>query len=91
MASSRGRPPIIVCVTDGTGSHRSSPAYPAARLRRVSRAERRHGKKQCPVHTVLLHGVERTERPLAGNGPGVTFLSLWTSAEPASGPTSVAS
>ena len=39
MASARGRPPIIVCVTDGTGSHRSSPTYPAARLRRVREAE----------------------------------------------------
>jgi LmbE family N-acetylglucosaminyl deacetylase len=41
MASSRGRPPIIVCVTDGTGSHRSSPTYPAARLRQVREAELR--------------------------------------------------
>ena len=39
IASSRGRPPIIVCVTDGTGSHRSSPTYPAARLRQVREAE----------------------------------------------------
>ena len=41
MASARGRPPIIVCVTDGTGSHRSSPTYPAARLRQVREAELR--------------------------------------------------
>jgi LmbE family N-acetylglucosaminyl deacetylase len=37
----RGRPPVIVAVTDGTGSHPGSASYPPARLKAVREAELR--------------------------------------------------
>jgi LmbE family N-acetylglucosaminyl deacetylase len=35
----RGRPPVIVVMTDGTASHPSSPSYPADRLRALRERE----------------------------------------------------
>ena len=40
-ASKRGRPPLIVAVTDGAGSHPGSIAYPPERLKGVRAAELR--------------------------------------------------
>src|ERR1700722_17846159 len=34
-----GRPPVVVIVTDGTGSHPSSHAYPPSRLRALRERE----------------------------------------------------
>ena len=39
MASACGRPPVIVAVTDGAGSHPNSHSYPPARLRATRAAE----------------------------------------------------
>ncbi len=39
MASACGRPPMIVAVTDGTGSHPNSRSHPPARLRATRAAE----------------------------------------------------
>jgi LmbE family N-acetylglucosaminyl deacetylase len=39
QACAIGLPPQVIIVTDGTGSHRNSPSYPAARLRRTREAE----------------------------------------------------
>jgi LmbE family N-acetylglucosaminyl deacetylase len=36
---SKGRPPIIIVVTDGTGSHPSSPTFPTSRLRDLRELE----------------------------------------------------
>jgi LmbE family N-acetylglucosaminyl deacetylase len=38
-ACALGRPPLLVFLTDGTGSHPNSAAYPRARLRRVRECE----------------------------------------------------
>src|ERR1700722_15819002 len=35
----RGRPPVVVVMTDGTASHPSSPTYPAPRLRALRERE----------------------------------------------------
>jgi LmbE family N-acetylglucosaminyl deacetylase len=35
----RGRPPVVVVMTDGTASHPSSPSYPADRLRALRESE----------------------------------------------------
>ena|ERR1700722_5185768 len=35
----RGRPPVVVVMTDGTASHSSSPTYPAPRLRALRERE----------------------------------------------------
>jgi len=35
----RGRPPVVVVMTDGTASHPSSPSYPADRLRALCEGE----------------------------------------------------
>jgi LmbE family N-acetylglucosaminyl deacetylase len=68
MASARGRPPIIVCVTDGTGSHLSSPAYPAARLRKVREAELRAAASVLGVASerVRFLGLPDTRAPREG-------------------------
>jgi LmbE family N-acetylglucosaminyl deacetylase len=68
MASARGRPPIIVGVTDGTGSHPSSPTYPAARLRHVREAELRAAAAVLGVASERVHflGLPDTRAPLEG-------------------------
>jgi LmbE family N-acetylglucosaminyl deacetylase len=37
----RGRPPVIVAMTDGAGSHPNSPSYPTARLKELRETELR--------------------------------------------------
>ena len=68
MASARGRPPIVVCVTDGTGSHRSSPTYPAGRLRDVREAELRAAAAILGVapERVRFLGLPDARAPLEG-------------------------
>jgi LmbE family N-acetylglucosaminyl deacetylase len=39
QSCARGRPPVVVVLTDGTGSHPSSPSYPPARLRDLRERE----------------------------------------------------
>ena len=57
-ACKRGRPPLIVAVTDGAGSHAGSTAYPPARLKALRAAELRSAAQ--------ILGVPRESSPLFG-------------------------
>jgi LmbE family N-acetylglucosaminyl deacetylase len=68
MLSARGRPPLIVGVTDGVGSHPSSPSYPPARLRAVREDEMRAAAGILGVAPERVHflGLPDTRAPLGG-------------------------
>ena len=68
LASSCGRPPVIVCVTDGIGSHPSSPSYPPAQLRAVREAELCTAGKLLGVEADRVHflGLPDRHAPLSG-------------------------
>jgi LmbE family N-acetylglucosaminyl deacetylase len=68
MLSACGRSPLIVGVTDGVGSHPSSPSYPPARLRAVREEEMRAAAGILGVAAERVHflGLPDTRAPLAG-------------------------
>jgi LmbE family N-acetylglucosaminyl deacetylase len=51
----RGRPPVVVIVTDGTGSHPSSVSFPPARLRELREHEARDAVSALGLPTDRLH------------------------------------
>jgi LmbE family N-acetylglucosaminyl deacetylase len=68
MASACGRPPVIVGVTDGAGSHPNSRSHPPARLRATRAAELRDAAEILGVGAERVHflGLPDTRAPLAG-------------------------
>lgn len=64
----RGRPPIIVAVTDGTGSHPGSTSYPPERLKAVREAELRCAAAilGLDARRVLFLGLPDTNAPQDG-------------------------
>jgi LmbE family N-acetylglucosaminyl deacetylase len=69
MASACGRPPVIVGVTDGAGSHPTSRSHPPARLRATRAAELRDAAEILGVGAERVHflGLPDTRAPLAGS------------------------
>jgi LmbE family N-acetylglucosaminyl deacetylase len=65
-----GRPPVIVVVTDGTGSHPGSASYPPARLKSVREAELRKAAAILGVGPERVHllGLRDTQAPQEGAG-----------------------
>jgi LmbE family N-acetylglucosaminyl deacetylase len=68
MASECGRPPIIVAVTDGAGSHPNSRSHPPACLRATRTAELIDAAAILGVGAERVHflGLPDTRAPLAG-------------------------
>ena len=68
MASACGRPPVIVGVTDGAGSHPNSRSHPPARLRTTRAAELLHAAAILGVGAERVHflGLPDTRAPFAG-------------------------
>ena len=67
-ACARGRPPVVVVLTDGTGSHSGSPSYPPARLRALREAEARTATALLGLPPDRLHflGLPDTRAPHCG-------------------------
>ena len=66
--SARGRPPCIVVVTDGTGSHPASRTHPPARLRAVREQEARAAAQHLGIEpdTVVFLRLRDTAVPREG-------------------------
>lgn len=67
-ACAHGRPPVIVCITDGAGSHPGSAAYPAQRLRTLRESELRFAAAALGLAVDRVHclGLPDTAAPDAG-------------------------
>lgn len=67
-ACARGRPPVVVVVTDGTGSHPGSPSHGPARLRALREAETREAARRLGLPSARVHflGLPDTRAPRAG-------------------------
>jgi LmbE family N-acetylglucosaminyl deacetylase len=65
----RGRPPVIVAMTDGTGSHPNSPSYPPARLKDLRETEMRAAAGILGLAGDRVHFLELrdTHAPLQGS------------------------
>lgn len=63
-----GRPPIVVVLTDGAGSHPSSPSWPPERLRaaRALEAAQAVSLLGLPAERLILMGLPDTRAPQAG-------------------------
>ena len=63
-----GMPPFVLVLTDGTGSHPNSRAYPAAKLRRLRQAEAVAAIKELGLDAgrIAFLGLRDTESPIAG-------------------------
>jgi LmbE family N-acetylglucosaminyl deacetylase len=64
----RGRPPWVLILTDGVGSHPNSRAYPAARLRATREAEARQAVAELglPADRIGFLALPDTAAPRAG-------------------------
>jgi LmbE family N-acetylglucosaminyl deacetylase len=64
----KDRPPMIVFITDGTGSHPSSPSFPAARLRALREREAIKAVTilGVPIDHVIFLRLRDTATPQAG-------------------------
>lgn len=67
-AQAAGRAVFVLVLTDGTGSHPRSAAYPAARLRRLREAESRQAARMLglPESHVSFLGLTDTQAPQRG-------------------------
>jgi LmbE family N-acetylglucosaminyl deacetylase len=67
----RGTPPLVMILTDGTGSHPNSRAYPPERLRGVREAETRAATAELglPPERLVFLGYRDTAAP--GEGPAL--------------------
>ncbi len=68
----RGHPPVILVVTDGTGSHPGSASYPPARLKAVREAELRKAAAILGVATQRVHFLELPDTRAPHEGAGFT-------------------
>jgi LmbE family N-acetylglucosaminyl deacetylase len=76
-----GRPPLVVCVTDGAASHPGSPTYPPAQLAALRAAELRTACAilGLPANRIHLLGLPDTQAPRHGaalEGAARTIASL---------------
>ena len=69
-ASAAGHPPFVLILTDGTGSHPNSRAYPPLRLRQVREQEARTavGILGLPGDRIGFLGLRDTAAPMDGDG-----------------------
>lgn len=63
-----GAPPFVLVLTDGTGSHPNSRAYPAPRLRRLREGEARAAAAELglPADRIGFLALRDTESPVSG-------------------------
>ncbi len=63
-----GRPPVVAVLTDGSGSHPGSRAYPPSRLAAIRKTEvmQAVGQLGLPVERLLFLGERDTRAPRAG-------------------------
>lgn len=68
QACAAGQPPVVVILTDGTGSHPSSPSYPSARLRDLREREARQAAAMLDLPSERIHflGFRDTAAPKSG-------------------------
>jgi LmbE family N-acetylglucosaminyl deacetylase len=69
-ACKRGRPPLIVAVTDGAGSHPGSVTYPAARLKALRAAELRSAAQVLGVPEDRVRFLDLPDTRAPSDGPG---------------------
>ena len=65
----RGRPPIVVCVTDGAASHPGSRAYPPPRLAMVRRAELQRACINLGLAAARVHFLDLPDGAAPAHGP----------------------
>jgi len=68
-ACAAARPPLIVCITDGTGSHPGSAAYPAPRLRMLREAELRSAASILGLAADRVHFLGLPDAAAPTSGP----------------------
>lgn len=68
-ACKRGRPPFIVALTDGTGSHPRSISYPPERLRLIRAAELRSAAQILGVPEKQVHYLDLPDTRAPRQGP----------------------
>jgi LmbE family N-acetylglucosaminyl deacetylase len=64
-----GRPPEVVCVTDGAASHPGSALYPPARLTSLREIEMRAACQLLGLQDDNIHFLRRPDAQLASSGP----------------------
>ncbi len=68
-ACKRGRPPVIVAVTDGAGSHAGSATYPPARLKALRAAELRSAAQILGVPEKHVRFLDLPDTRVPRHGP----------------------
>jgi len=67
--TAKGRPPVVVVVTDGTGSHPSSQTYPPARLRALREREALEAVTILGLPAARLHFLRLRDTATPQSGP----------------------
>ncbi len=77
-ASAVGHPPFVLILTDGTGSHPNSRAFPPARLKQVREQEARDAVAilRLPPGRVSFLGLRDTAAPVEGAGFGAAVAAI---------------
>lgn len=74
-ACARGRPPVVVVLTDGTMSHPSSPSYPARRLQELREAEARRAIEVLGLPPDRIHFLCQPDARVPHDGPGMLAIA----------------
>lgn len=82
-ASAAGHPPFVLILTDGTGSHPNSRAYPPLRLKQVREQEARTavGILGLPRDRIGFLGLRDTAAPMAGDAFDAAVAAILAVAE----------
>lgn len=82
-ASAAGHPPFVLILTDGTGSHPNSRAYPPARLKSVREQEASDavGILGLPPGRIGFLGLRDTAAPMEGDGFHAAVMAILSFAE----------
>lgn len=82
-ASAAGHPPFVLILTDGTGSHPNSRAYPPLRLKQVREQEARTAVAilGLPRDRISFLGLRDTAAPMEGDGFDAAVTAILSFAE----------
>jgi LmbE family N-acetylglucosaminyl deacetylase len=69
QACALGRPPVVMILTDGTGSHPSSPSYPPCRLRDLREREARKAVAALGLPLERIHFLRFRDTAAPKSGP----------------------
>jgi LmbE family N-acetylglucosaminyl deacetylase len=72
QACALGQPPIVAILTDGTGSHPASPAYPPSRLRALREREARRAVELLGLPAERIHFLRFRDTAAPTSGPAFT-------------------